>query len=333
MSKRRREGVSRSIFTFAAILVVGLIAAVFIFIGSKSYQTFTVHHINLWAFFTGTHWNPQNGQVGAAILITGSVVSTVLAVLVSTPVSVGVAIFVTEIAPLWARRFMQPVIELFAGIPSIIYGFLGLQILIPIIANVYNGAAGAYLYNGYGIIAASLILSVMILPTITTIAVDALAGLPGGLREASFALGATRWQTIRRSLLPAASSGIFTGVILGTGRAIGETLAVSFVIGSNAGHFPAQINGIPPYFHLFATSTITVQMLLDFGEIIPGSLDYDALWTLGFILLLISFLLVLVSRWISSRGAYNVSRSSSTARKPLLRRWLPGQAEPREVAG
>lgn len=334
MSRFLRERISRGAFATCAGIVVLLVAALFIFIGSRSYQTFTVHHASIGELFTGTTWAPDNGHIGALVLIVGSIVTTVLAVLISTPISVGVAIFVTEIAPPWARRFMQPVLELFTGIPSIVYGFLGLIILVPIVAQIYNSFAGGFFYAGYGIIAAALVLAVMILPTITSISVDALAALPGGLREASLALGATRWQTIRKTLIPAASSGIFTGVILGTGRAIGETLAVSYVIGSNAGHFPLSFDNIYPYLHLYPTSTITVQLLLDFLEVTPGTLNFDALWTLAFILLLISFLLVVASRWVASRGVYaDKSDRKPSTRQPFWRRTTPVQAEPRSVAG
>lgn len=334
MSRLLRERMSRGTFAVCAGIVVLLVVALFIFIGSRSYQTFTVHHASLGEFFTSTTWNPGDGQVGALVLIVGSIATTLLAVLMATPVSVGVAIFVTEIAPPWARRFMQPVLELFTGIPSIVYGFLGLVILVPIVAQAYNNVAGGFFYAGYGIIAASLVLAVMILPTVTSVSVDAIAALPGGLREASLALGATRWQTIRKTLIPAASSGIFTGVILGTGRAIGETLAVSYVIGSNAGHFPLAFDGIYPYLHFYPTSTITVQLLLDFLEVTPGTLNFDALWTLAFILLLISLLLVIASRWVAARGAY-VDKSARVApsRQALWRRLVPGRAEPRSVAG
>jgi phosphate transport system permease protein len=228
---------------------------------------------------------------------------------------------------------MQPVLELFTGIPSIIYGFLGLVLLVPLVAQIYNSIAGGFFYAGYGIIAAALVLAVMIFPTITTITVDALSALPNGLREASLALGATRWQTIRRTLLPAATSGILTGVILGIGRAIGETLAVSYVIGSNANRFPIAIDSVYPYFHLLPTSTITVQLLLDFLEVTPGTLNFDALWTLAFILLAISFLLVLASRWVASHSAYSMSDASAkVSRGKFWQRRATSVTETRSVA-
>lgn len=333
MNKTQKERLSMSVFALCATIVVLLVAAIFVFVGSQAYQTFTVFHINILDFFFGTSWNPSNNQVGSLVLISGSILTTLLAVLISTPVSVGVAIFISEIAPPWAKRLMQPVLELFTGIPSIIYGFLGLVLLVPLIARIYNSIAGGFFYAGYGIIAAAIVLAIMILPTITTITVDAMSALPNGLREASLALGATRWQTIRSTLLPAASSGIVTGVILGTGRAIGETLAVSYVIGSNAGHFPFGIDNVYPYFHLLPTSTITVQLLLDFLEVTPHTLNFSALWTLAFVLLIISLLLVLASRWVASHSAYRVTDTTATpTRKRFWQRRPSALTEFRSVA-
>jgi phosphate transport system permease protein len=309
---------SRGIFAVCAGLVIVVMAAIFIFIGSNAYQTFTVNHISPAAFFFGTVWNPDNGQVGALILIVGTFSVTVLAVLLSTPLSVAVALFVTEVAPPWARRFMQPVLELLTGIPSIIYGLLALQILVPLITQILNNLVEPYYTNGFGIIGAALVLTVMILPTITTLSIDALAALPSGLREASLALGATRWQTIRKTLIPAASSGIFTGVILGMGRAIGETLAVSFIIGSNANSFPIKFITSYPYIELHPTSTMTVQMLFDFAEAPVNSLNIHAIWTLAFTLLVIAFLLVVAGRWIASRGVYSAPRTGGGFKVPNL---------------
>lgn len=305
LTKSVRERISHAVFASCAAFLVLAMLTIFVFVGANAYQTFTVHHVSLFAFFFGTSWFPSSGEVGALVMIVGTISVTVLAVLVSTPISVGLAIFVTEIAPPWVQRLMQPVFELFLGIPSIIYGLLALQILVPALAYAYNYLAGAYLYNGFGLIAAALVLAIMIMPTITTLSIDAVQALPVGLREASLALGATRWQTIRKTLLPAASPGIFTGIVLGMGRAIGETLAISFVIGASPNSFPFHFTNIFPYVAFTPTSTITVQLLFDFAEATPGSLNYDAIWTLSFVLLAVSLLLVVVSRWIGSRGAYN----------------------------
>lgn len=339
--KRWIDGYAQWGCALNAALLVAIMAGVILFIGANSFQTFTVDHINPLAFFFSAKWSPDTGQVGALALITGSVTVTLLSALLSTPISVGAALFITEIAPPWARRVMQPVIELLAGIPSIIYGFLGLLVIVPAVAYAYNWTVGGYFSTGFGIVAATLVLTVMILPTIATIAIDTLAALPNGLREASLALGATRWQTIHRTLLPAASSGIFTGVVLGLGRAIGETLAVSFVIGSNANSFPIRFTDAYPYINLAPTSTITVQLLFDFAEAPAGSLNLHAIWTLAFTLLLISFGLVVLSRWIASRNAFSIAsrppipwrermRTASVALRrawTLTRAWVMTQLE------
>lgn len=325
--RKKSEWLSRGIFAACAGLVVVIIAALFIFVGSNAYQTFTVDHVSLHDFFLGTLFSPDDGEVGSLILIVGSVVTTLLAVLIATPISVGIALFVTQVAPPWARGIMQPVLELLTGIPSIIYGFLGLLILVPLIEKVYDYIVGAFASTGFGIVAAVLVLTVMILPTVTTISIDALAALPSGLREASLALGATRWQTIRKTLVPAASSGILTGVILGTGRAIGETLAVSYVIGGNVNNFPIKFSNFGPTVQFPPTSTITVQLLFDFQEAVSGSLDYHAIWTLAFVLLLISFLLVLASRWVASRSAFNVRSTSPSQFSVLLGQILGPRVE------
>jgi phosphate transport system permease protein len=301
---QRREWVSRSVFTVCAALVIVIIAGIFYFVGSNAYQTFTVEHITPAQFFLGPIWSPEQGLLGASRLIVGSLSVTVFAVLLSTPLSVGVALFVTQVAPLWMQRAMQPVLELFTGLPSIIYGLLGLTLLVPLLAKIENGIAGGIFYNGAGIIPAVLVLTIMIMPTVASISIDSLRAVPNEIREGSLALGATRWQTMSRTLVPASLSGIFTGVILGTGRAIGETLAVAFVIGGNANNFPIAITNVYPYLALRPINTITVQMLFEFANASKPSIDYDAVWTLGFVLLLISFLLVIISRSLAARRVY-----------------------------
>jgi phosphate transport system permease protein len=302
--RRSREWISRSIFSILAALVILIIASIFFFVGQHAYQTFTKNHITLGQFFLGQIWSPDDGLVGSAKLIVGSFTVTVLAVLLSTPISVGIALFVTQVAPLWMQRAMQPVLELFTGLPSIIYGLLGLSLLVRLLANIENGIAGGIYYNGAGLIPAVLVLSVMIMPTVASISIDSLRAVPNEVREGSLALGATRWQTMSRTLVPAALPGIFTGVILGTGRAIGETLAVAFVIGGNPNNYPFALTNTYPFLALRPVSTITVQLLADFADATPGSLVFNAVWTLTFVLLLISLLLVIVSRAIAARRVY-----------------------------
>jgi phosphate transport system permease protein len=312
------EWISRTIFTASAVLVIVIMAAVFIFVGSHAYQTFTVDH-RFSEFFGSANWRPlpDDGEhIGAQALIAGTVVTTLLALILAAPLSVGLAIFVTEIAPTWARRFMQPVLELLTGIPSVIFGFLGLIILVPWVREVITNLFGIGVSPGFGVIPAAILLTIMILPTITTLSIDALAALPVGLREGGLALGATRWQMISRTLVPAASAGIFTGIILGMGRALGETLAVALVIGGIPYQFFFKTFQFQPNFRLTSTSSITTQLLQDFREL-TNQVGTDALWSLAFLLLLISFLLVVAGRWIAGRSVYNAS-ASRRARGPTI---------------
>lgn len=323
MPMRSSERISTIVFAIFAAIVVITMAAVFVFVGAHAFQTFfkTPEHpaISIGDFFGTAHWSPDDGYVGAQALIVGSILTTLLAVVVATPISVGVAVFVVEVAPGWARQFMQPVLELMTGLPSVIIGFIGLVVLVPWVRTVMNSTFGQGITAGFGLIAAVIVLTVMIMPTITTLSIDALAALPVGLREGSLALGATRWQSVAKTLLPAAQSGIYTGVILGMGRAIGETLAVALVIGATPNNFPIKLLDTAPYIRFSSTSTITTQLLADFREATTGSLGYDAIWSLSFVLLVISFVLVLIGRQVASRSVYSDASKQPGGPAPMSR--------------
>ncbi len=298
-------------FINAAVIVLGMIALLY-FIGAKMFLPFvgpqnlntggTVPAVNIIDFLTRSNWYPAPDPgtnipptAGAWPLIYGSVAVMLLAVVIATPLSIAAALFLTEVAPNWARQLVQPALELFTGVPSVLYGFVALTVLVPWVGSILRSAQQAItptpdwlLGTGEGILVSGFVLSIMILPTITSLTVDALKGIPGAMREASVALGATRWQTMSRVLLPAASSGILTGVILGMGRAIGETLAVQMVIG--------DVPQVPR--SLFAgASTITAQLLEGFGETINNTYSRNVLWALTGLLLLISLIFVIISRY------------------------------------
>jgi phosphate transport system permease protein len=283
-----------------ATIVVLTLAIIFIFVGSQSFQTFTISHISAGTFFLSKDWEFSNGTL---VLTVGSLSLVVLGLAIAVPLSVGIALFITEIAPPWMGRTLRGIVELFLGIPSVIFGLLGVFIVIPIVKNNINTIAGdKYFTTGDGIFSAAIVVSFMVLPTITTIAVDSLAALPGELREGSLALGATRWQTITTTLVPAATPGIMTGVILGAARIIGETIAVALVIGGSPQIFGVDFlkNG---KFFIGTTSVMTTEIFRDFSNNSSGA-TYNALWTLTFLLLVISALLILASRAVTSRSAY-----------------------------
>jgi phosphate transport system permease protein len=284
------EVVARVVLACCATVLVIAIIAIFGFVGSKGLSTFTKDHISLSTFFTSTRWIPQSARpgYGALAIILGSLMVTGLAIVLGAPLSVIAALFIVEVGPPRYRGLLQPVVEVFVGIPSVVYGWIGLKTLVPLIRNHFGGL-------GFSLLAGGLVLSIMILPTVTTVATDALRRLPVSLKEASFGLGATRWQTIWSVLLPAALPGILTGVVLGIARAIGEALAVQMVIG-NAAIIPSGITD--------RASTLTSIITLDMGNTVQGSAWNDALWSMALLLLLIALALIVLIRWLGSRRAY-----------------------------
>ncbi|XJZ26235.1 phosphate ABC transporter permease subunit PstC [Bacillota bacterium Lsc_1132] len=275
------------VFLSAIIMIVATIS-ITIFIGQKGLQAFINNGVSLIEFLTSKIWNPTNQPkpaYGALPFIFGSFAVTFLSALIAAPLGIGAAIFMTEIAPSWGRKVLQPVIELLVGIPSVVYGFIGLTVLVPFIRNHVGGL-------GFSLLSGMIVLSIMILPTITTIATDAIASLPKALREGSYALGATRWQTIRKVLIPAAMPSLLTAIVLGMARAFGEALAVQMVIG-NVSKFPHSL--------LDASATLTTIITLNMGNTTFGSIDNNVLWSMGLILLIISFIFILIIRYLSAR--------------------------------
>lgn len=277
------------VYTFICIafLIVTIFSMVY-FVASRGASTFISDHINLWDFLTGLKWGPEAEPpvYGALPFIFGSFSTSMLAAIISAPLAICAALFMTQISPRLGRKVLQPVIELLAGIPSVVYGFVGLSVIVPFFRDVFPG-------QGLGILAGAIVLSIMILPTITTIATDALSALPGGLKEGSYALGATRWQTIRRIVLPTMMPALLTGVVLGISRAFGEALAVQMVIG-NAPHIPGSL--------FESASTLTSVITLSMGNTVKGSTHNNALWSLALILMLMTFIFVFIVRWLERRA-------------------------------
>lgn len=288
----REDWLGRGISYLCIGVIILVVASMLWFITSKGIATFTQNHVNVWKFLSGTNWAPNQGQIGALPMIVGSFAVTVAAALVATPFALGTAIFMTEIAPNRGRRLLQPVIELLVGIPSVVYGFIGLAVVVPFMRRLVGG-------SGFGIISATFVLFVMVLPTITTMTVDSLRAVPRHYKEASLALGATRWQTVSRVILRAATPGILTAIIFGMARAFGEALAVQMVIG-NAAIMPKNL--ISP------ASTLTSQLTTGIGDTIDGTLPNNALWSLALILLLMSLIFNALVRVIAKRGQLSHER-------------------------
>ena len=276
--------------TYAAIgLIIVLVISIIGFIGVHGLSTFVSDHVNVFYFLTSTDWDPSEGKnhVGAAAMIVTSFAVTLLAAIVATPFAIAAALFMTEYTSKKGASFLQSVIELLVGIPSVVYGFLGLTIIVPTIRKIFGG-------TGFGILAATLVLFVMVLPTITSLTVDALKAVPKQFRQASFALGATKWQTIHKVTLKVATPRILTAVIFGMARAFGEALAVQMVIG-NAVLMPANL--ISP------SATLTSQLTSQMGNTVMGTLPNNALWSLALLLLIMSLVFNFLVRLVGRKGS------------------------------
>ena len=231
----------------------------------------------------GRFWYPTFDRFGILPLILGSLLVTVTSVLMALPLGVATAVYVREVAPSWARDMLKPLIEVLAGIPSVVLGFFGMTLVAPAIREVLGAPTGLTAFTG------ALILAYMALPTVISVAEDALDAVPKSYRDASLAMGATQWQTIWRVVVPAAKSGILTAVMLGMGRAIGETMAVMMVTG-NAARMPTTLDSL-----VRPVRTMTATIAAEMGEVAQGSLHYHALFGIGIALFILTFLINLAA--------------------------------------
>ncbi len=259
------------------------------------------------SFLTSSAWDPVNGSFGAAPAIYGTLVSSAIALAISTPLAIGVAIFLSEFAPQWLRQPVAFLVDLLAAVPSVVYGLWGIFVLLPILRTavmpflrdtLHLGVLPFFSGPAYGpsMLAAGLILSVMVLPYISSVSREVLLAVPRSQREAALALGATKWETIWGAVLPYAKSGIIGGVILGLGRALGETMAVTMLIGNRP-----QISA-----SLFAPGYTMASLIANEFSEASGDLHLSALMAVGFVLFVITLIVNAVARWL----VWQVSRSS-----------------------
>jgi phosphate transport system permease protein len=237
----------------------------------------------------GTRWYPIEQYFGIWPLVFGSVVVTVGAGLVSVPLGIGTAVYISEVAPGWAKEILKPLVEILAGLPSVVLGFLGILVLSPFLRRLLDMPTGLTALTG------AILLGMISIPTIVSIGEDALNTVPKSYREASMALGATRWQTIWGITLPAAKSGVITAVLLGLGRAMGETMAVMMV----TGNAPVLPHGLDAFFKPVRTMTATIAS--EMGEVASGSDHYSVLFLIGIILFVISLIVNVLAFMLSSR--------------------------------
>jgi len=277
---RWREFTVEALIRVLGFSSIGFVALIFIFLLREGLPVFfEVSPGNL----LGTRWYPTFDLFGTLPLVLGSGLITVVAIAIALPLGVATAVFVREVAPNWAREILKPVIEVLAGIPSVVLGFFGMTLIAPLIRETLGAPTGLTAFTG------ALILAYMALPTMISVAEDALDAVPKSYRDAGLAMGATQWQTIWRVVVPAARSGIVTAVMLGMGRAIGETMAVMMVTG-NAARMPLSLDSL-----FRPVRTMTATIAAEMGEVAQGSTHYHALFGIGIILFLLTFIINLAA--------------------------------------
>jgi phosphate transport system permease protein len=277
---RRSDFLFESLVRVAGFSAVAFVLLIFLFLLREGVPAF--FEVPLGNLF-GTRWYPTFDLYGALPLILGSLLVTVTAIVIALPLGVATAVFVREVAPGWAREILKPLIEVLAGIPSVVLGFFGMTVLAPGIRTGLGMPTGLTAFTG------AVLLAYMALPTIISVAEDALDAVPKSYRDASLAMGATHWQTIWRVVVPAGRSGILIAVMLGLGRAIGETMAVMMVTG-NAARMPTTLDSV-----FRPARTMTATIAAEMGEVAQGSTHYHVLFGIGIILFLITFLINLAA--------------------------------------
>jgi phosphate transport system permease protein len=295
------DRIYRVAITIFAACVPLLLAAVAIEIGVAAWPAL---HTFGFSFLTSSEWDPVNGSFGAAPALYGTIVSSILALVIATPLALGVAIYLSEFAPAWLRQPVSFLVDLLAAVPSVVYGLWGIFVLIPLLRTavvpflkdtLHLGATPLFSGPNYGpsMLAAGVILAIMILPYISAVAREVLLAVPRSQREAALALGATRWEMIWGAVLPFARSGIIGGVILGLGRALGETMAVTMVIGNT--HEISSSLLAPGY-------TMASLIANQFSEA-TGDLHLSALMAVGFTLFVVTLIVNGIARWLVWRVA------------------------------
>ena len=275
------------LFAASAVVIVAMVAIVG-YLAVEGTRLFFADHVSPFTFLFSTDFSPDLRRPGAAVFIVGSLAITLFAVGIGGPFGVAVGVFLSQLAPKRLAEVMRPAIEILVGIPSVVYGWLGLTLLVPFV-RTHLGSL-----TGFGLLTAGVVLAVMILPTVISLSEDALRSVPVAMREGSLALGATRWQTIYRVILPSARSGITVAIILGIARAIGETLAVQMVIG-NAAILPKGLAS--------PTASLTTEIITDMASAPTGSVLYHSLFAMAFLLLLVAMGLILAVRVAVRRPA------------------------------
>lgn len=272
--RKIKEFIIEKLILLSGLASIFFVVLIFSFLLKEGLALFNI--VSPWKFLAGKSWYPisEPPQLGILPLLLGSLFVTLGAAIISIPVGVACAVYIAEIAPKKIKEILKAGIELLAAIPSVVLGFIGMVTLVPWVKQMFHLPTGLTALSG------SIMLAFMAMPTIVSIAEDALYSIPKTYKEAAFALGATHWQTIYRVMVPAASSGILAAVMLGIGRVIGETMAVMMITGNSA---------VIPHTILEPVRTLTATIAAEMGEVVVGSEHYFALFAIGIVLFVISF--------------------------------------------
>lgn len=278
--KKIKEFLIEKLILISGILTILFVVLIFIFLFKEGILFFKVY--SFLDFIFGKLWYPISdpAKFGILPLILGSLFVTFGAIIISVPLGISSAFYIAEIAPKFLKDILKYGIELLAAIPSVVIGFIGMVTLVPLVKNIFNIPTGLTAFSG------SITLAFMAMPTIVSIAEDAITAVPRSFREASYALGATKWQTMYRVVLRAALPGIIAAIMLGIGRVIGETMAVMMITGNSA---------IIPHSFLQPIRTLTATIAAEMGETVRGSDHYYALFAIGIVLFAITFIINLIA--------------------------------------
>jgi phosphate transport system permease protein len=293
------DQIYRATILFFALCVPILLLLIFLEVGRAAWPALRQFGFG---FLTSSAWDPVSGQFGAAPAILGTILTSIIALVIATPLALGAAIFLSEFSPNWLRQPVSFLIDLLAAVPSVVFGLWGMFFLVPLLRTrlmpflrdtLHLGATPFFSGPAYGpsVLAAGLILAIMVLPYIAAVSREVLIAVPRSQREAALALGATRWESITGAVIPYARSGIFGGIILGLGRALGETMAVTMVIG----------NRLELSASLFAPGYTMASLIANQFAEATSDIHLSALSAVGFVLFLITLLVNAIARWMVRR--------------------------------
>lgn len=282
-NQKWHEKILPGIFTLNGVIAILIVALIFGFLVKQSLPA--IQQVGLKEFLTGQRWTPSSPVpgFGALSMVVGTVMVSLAALVLAVPWGVGTAMFLAEVSPGKVREAVKPILEILAGIPSVVIGFIALVTVGPWIARTFG------LSNGLTALTGALMLGIMALPTVISIAEDAFKAVPKGYRDAALALGASRWQTMIRVTLPAARSGIIAAVMLGFGRAVGETMTVLMATGNSLAMPLTDFIGIKLPNYLASIRTLTATIAIEGLDVAWGSLHYHSLFVLGAILFVLTF--------------------------------------------